>query len=105
MYLGRVVESGPAAAVFAQPLHPYTQALLASRPSMDPDRRLDEAPIIGDPPSPSDPPSGCRFRTRCLHAEAVCTARDPAPASWDGHQGACHMLHPGSGHSAAALAA
>ena len=101
MYLGAVAESGPAEEVFSRPLHPYTQALLASRLSMDPDRRVDQAPITGDPPSPANPPSGCRFRTRCSHAEAVCAAQAPAPASWDGHQAACHMVHPGSGHSAA----
>ena len=105
MYLGRVAESGPADDVFARPLHPYTRALLASRLSMDPDRRVETAPIVGDPPSPANPPSGCRFRTRCPHAEPVCAERDPAPARWDGHQAACHMVHPGSGHSAAALAA
>ncbi len=101
MYLGCVAESGTAEQVFAAPKHPYTQALLASRLSMDPARRVDEAPIAGDPPSPANPPSGCRFRTRCPHAEAVCAARVPAPESWTGHQAACHMLRPGSGHSAA----
>ncbi len=105
MYLGCVAESGPAESVFNRPLHPYTRALLASRLSLDPDRRVEQAPIGGDPPSPANPPSGCRFRTRCPHAEAVCAERAPAPASWAGHQAACHMAHPGSGHSAAGLAA
>ena len=105
MYLGCVAESGPADAVFANPLHPYTRALLASRLSLDPDRRVEQAPIGGDPPSPANPPSGCRFRTRCPHAEAVCAERAPVPTGWEGHQAACHMIHPGSGHSAAALAA
>ncbi len=105
MYLGRVAESGPADDVFARPLHPYTRALLASRLSMDPDRRVETAPIVGDPPSPANPPSGCRFRTRCPHAELVCADRTPSPAWGDGHQAACHMVHPGSGHSASALAA
>ena len=101
MYLGRVAESGPAADVFANPLHPYTRALLASRLSMDPDRRVEQAPITGDPPSPANPPSGCRFRTRCPHVEAVCAEAVPNPPDWQGHQAACHMLHAGSGHSAA----
>ena len=101
MYLGRVAESGTAEQVFASPKHPYTQALLASRLSMDPARRVTEAPIAGDPPSPANPPSGCRFRTRCPHAEPVCAAKAPTPESWAGHQAACHMLHPASGHSAA----
>ena len=103
MYLGCVAESGPADEVFARPLHPYTRALLASRLSMDPDVRVNEAPIVGDPPSPANPPSGCRFRTRCPHAEAVCAEVVPLPPDWDGHRAACHMLLPGSGHSAAAI--
>ena len=102
MYLGCVVESGPAAALFGGPLHPYTRALLASRLSMDPDARVEQAPIGGDPPSPANPPSGCRFRTRCGFAEAVCAAVVPVPPSWEGHRAACHMLLAGSGHSAAA---
>ncbi len=101
MYLGWVVESGAADAVFSRPQHPYTRALLASRLSMDPDHRVEQAPITGDPPSPANPPSGCRFRTRCPHVEAVCGEVIPVPPSWEGHQAACHMLHAGSGHSAA----
>ena len=101
MYLGCVAESGAAEQVFASPKHPYTQALLASRLGMDPARRVHEAPIAGDPPSPANPPSGCRFRTRCPHAEPVCSAKSPEPESWAGHRAACHMLHPGSDHSAA----
>lgn len=105
MYLGCVAESGPSDAVFANPLHPYTRALLASRLSMDPDRRVAAAPITGDPPSPANPPSGCRFRTRCPHAEAVCADLVPAPPAALGHDAACHMLRPGSGHSAAGAVA
>ena len=101
MYLGCVAESGPAEDVFANPLHPYTQALLASRLSMDPDARVDQAPITGDPPSPANPPSGCRFRTRCPHAEQICADKPPTPPTWQGHQAACHMLFPASGHSQA----
>src|SRR4051794_39819463 len=69
MYLGRVVELGPTDTIFDRPQHPYTQALLASRPSMDPARRIEEPPITGDPPNPIDPPAGCRFHTRCPFAE------------------------------------
>jgi peptide/nickel transport system ATP-binding protein len=108
MYLGRVVEIGPVDDLFARPLHPYTQALLASRPSMDPARRIEEPPIVGDPPNPIDPPSGCRFHTRCPYAEAVCSARDPVlPASGDldAHAVACHIHDPASGHSLAGLKA
>ncbi len=104
MYLGRIVEIGPSDTLFARPLHPYTQALLASRPSMDPARRIEEPPIVGDPPNPIDPPPGCRFHTRCPYAEAVCSARDPvltAAEGWDAHAAACHIHDPASGHSLA----
>ena len=104
MYLGWVVESGTSEQVFTDPKHPYTRALLASRLSMDPNHRVDQAPISGDPPSPANPPSGCRFRTRCPRMEPVCGETIPVPENWKGHQAACHMLHPGSGHSAARLA-
>jgi peptide/nickel transport system ATP-binding protein len=106
MYLGHVVELGPVDAIFRQPRHPYTRALLASRPSMDPATRIEEAPITGDPPSPIDPPSGCRFRTRCPTAEAVCADRVPALGAWRdrfSHVAACHMDNPGSGHSRASV--
>jgi peptide/nickel transport system ATP-binding protein len=105
MYLGHVVELGPVDEIFARPLHPYTSALLASRPAMDPARRIEEAPITGDPPSPIDPPSGCRFRTRCPQAEQVCADTVPALGAWRdraSHVAACHMRNPGSGHSMAA---
>jgi peptide/nickel transport system ATP-binding protein len=104
MYLGRVVELGPVDAIFEQPQHPYTRALLASRPSMDPARRIEEPPITGDPPNPIDPPSGCRFHTRCPHAEAVCEKLEPVlavPAGSDTRIAACHMLDRRSGHSRA----
>src|SRR6266545_4961382 len=107
MYLGCVVELGPVDAIFEEPRHPYTQALLASRPSMDPAQRIDEPPITGDPPNPIDPPPGCRFHTRCPFAEAVCRGAEPALDATgpghgsDAHIAACHMLDPGSGHSLA----
>lgn len=104
MYLGRVVELGPVEAIFNDPRHPYTQALLASRPSMDPARRIEEPPITGDPPNPIDPPAGCRFHPRCPFSEAVCETADPALERWHGpesHIAACHMRDPGSGHSKA----
>ena len=102
MYLGKVAEVGAVDAIYDRPAHPYTAALLASRPSMDPARRRTRPPLQGDPPNPIDPPSGCRFRTRCAHAEAVCAAQEPALAVLaGGHAAACLMNAPGSGHRAA----
>jgi peptide/nickel transport system ATP-binding protein len=99
MYLGKVVELGDVDAIFSAPRHPYTQALLASQPSMDPTRRIEEAPVSGDPPNPIDPPSGCRFHTRCPRAQPICAEREPALLT-DGasHAAACHMHDPSSGY-------
>jgi peptide/nickel transport system ATP-binding protein len=95
MYLGKVVEIGPVEAIYARPRHPYTRALLASKPTLDPDRRTTEQPLTGDPPNPINPPSGCRFRTRCAFAQALCADAPPilAPAAADapGHFVACHV--------------
>lgn len=106
MYLGEVVELGPVEQVWAKPAHPYTRALLAAMPSSDPDRRTEVPPISGDPPNPIDPPSGCRFHTRCPFAEAPCANVAPRLTELDtmGHQAACHMAIPGSGHSRAPAA-
>jgi len=102
MYLGKVVELGPVDRIYRKPRHPYTKALLSAMPSMDPRCRTMEAPLSGDPPNPINPPSGCRFRTRCSFAEAVCENVPPALAmDDDGRAVACHMLVPGSGHSRA----
>ena len=107
MYLGRIAEIGPVDDIFGHATHPYTAALLDSRPSMDPDRRRTEPPLFGDPPNPVNPPSGCRFRTRCRHAEPACADRVPplvATARAAAHQAACLMALPGSGHSQARAA-
>src|SRR6201994_494507 len=103
MYLGEVVELGPVESVWERPAHPYTRALLAAMPSSDPDRRTETPPITGDPPNPIDPPSGCRFHTRCPFVEAVCTGDSPALTEINaaGHEAACYMAIPGSGHSRA----
>ena len=102
MYLGRVSEIGATADVFARARHPYTAALLSSIPSLDPDHRTEIAPLAGDPPNPIDPPSGCRFHTRCGFAEPVCSAVEPPLAITGGtHRSACLMMQPGSGHSRA----
>ena len=84
--------------------HPYTAALLAAMPSMDPDNRTQTPPLLGDPPNPIDPPSGCRFHTRCAFAEEPCAPhrrRSCVVGGDDRHVAACHMLDPGSGHSRA----
>ena len=93
MYLGKIVEIGPAAGIYRAPQHPYTRALLASRPTMDPTRRTKAAPLEGDPPNPIDPPSGCRFRTRCPLAMPICSQLEPPldPVAGEiGHMVACH---------------
>ena len=102
MYLGEVVEIGPVEDMWANPGHPYTAALLASMPTLDPDNRTMEAPLAGDPPNPIDPPSGCRFHTRCPFAEPVCSAPHPVltPVG-TGHAAACLMRAAGTGHSRA----
>jgi len=81
MYLGRVVEAGPVEAIYRRPRHPYTRALFASKPTLDPDRRTSEMPLTGDPPNPINPPSGCRFRTRCAFAQPICAETVPTLAA------------------------
>ncbi|MCA9541386.1 MAG: ATP-binding cassette domain-containing protein [Myxococcales bacterium] len=93
MYLGRVVEQAPAAELFADPRHPYTQALLAAAPVPDPTRRADAPPLIGEPPSPLAPPPGCAFHPRCPMAEAQCRTTPPTlRADANGHATACHLV-------------
>ena len=91
LYLGRVMEEGSTAEVFARPCHPYTQALLSAAPSLDPDRRGRRILLKGDPPSPADPPSGCVFRTRCPHAIPACAEAVPPfiAGGSPGHRVAC----------------
>src|SRR5271170_645546 len=92
LYLGRLVEIGPADALFRAPRHPYAKALIAALPIADPDlEQARVAPTLdGDPPSPLDPPSGCAFRTRCGHAVARCAAERPALERDGDHAVACH---------------
>ena len=100
MYLGQIVEIGSAEEVSAEPLHPYTQALFASAPSMNPDERIERPPLTGDPPNPINPPSGCRFRTRCPHAMEVCaSARRRCCPLGTGRQVACYLFSEGKDHS------
>lgn len=92
MYLGQIVELAPKRALFAAPRHPYTRALLSAIPHPDPTRRGQVRPLQGDVPSPLNPPMGCRFHTRCAHAEAVCRQQAPALRLLDdGHAVACHI--------------
>jgi oligopeptide/dipeptide ABC transporter ATP-binding protein len=81
MYLGQIVEEGETGRIFSSPQHPYTQALLSAIPSVDPMRRGTAPPVLGDVPSPSDPPSGCHFHTRCSSVMDRC--RDEAPPLYD----------------------
>jgi len=92
MYLGRIVELASKAVLFAQPLHPYTEALLAAVPNTDPAARTEQPPLEGDVPSPMDPPPGCRFHTRCPLATDLCKQQDPAltSRSTGDHLVACH---------------
>ena len=103
MYLGRIAEVGPVRDLYQNPLHPYTRGLLSAMPSLDPDKRTSAPPLVGDPPNPINPPSGCRFRTRCPHAEPVCAAKEPKLAAVGADRlAACHMVVADSGHSKAA---
>lgn len=107
MYLGEVVEIGPVERIYANASHPYTQALLASQLHADPRNRVTDPPITGDPPNPVNPPTGCRFHTRCPFAEAMCSSTAPRLhplAGEEGHIVACHMADPSSGHARAGRA-
>jgi oligopeptide transport system ATP-binding protein len=92
MYLGKIVEVSDAGALFSAPRHPYTQALLSAVPHPDPDRAQERTPLKGDPPSPFDPPSGCRFHTRCPLAGPRCAREEPALRRLaSGVEAACHV--------------
>ena len=90
MYLGRPVEQGPKATIFATPRHPYTKILLAATPSVDPAHRQTAIAVKGELPSPLNPPSGCAFHKRCPYATERCSTERPELRPFDGHIVACH---------------
>ena len=92
MYLGKAVEHGDKAAVFGRPLHPYTRALLASTPRIDPAQRQQKIMLPGELPSPLAPPPGCAFNTRCPHAVERCRIEMPMLAPFAGRLVACHRV-------------
>jgi oligopeptide/dipeptide ABC transporter ATP-binding protein len=94
MYLGKIVEEGPTDVVFARPAHPYTQALMAAVPVVEKAQRRERIILEGTVPSPIDPPSGCRFHTRCFaKIGAICEEQEPVfSAVGTGHRAACHLF-------------
>ncbi len=94
MYLGRIVEEGPAHEVIRNPQHPYTKALVSVVPQPDPSQTMQPEILQGETPNPVDVPSGCRFHPRCPVATAACSSEDPAlrPAGADGHRAACILV-------------
>jgi oligopeptide/dipeptide ABC transporter ATP-binding protein len=92
MYLGEIVETATSGQLYANPQHPYTQALLSSVPSLDPEHRRKRVVLEGDVPSPVRPPSGCRFHPRCPLAMPICQETSPGPFDLEGHVVRCHAV-------------
>lgn len=92
MYLGKIVEMADKSALYAKPIHPYTQALLSAIPIPDPTISRERILLKGDVPSPANPPSGCRFHTRCPYVMDICKKEDPEFKDWgDEHWASCHL--------------
>jgi peptide/nickel transport system ATP-binding protein len=93
MYLGSIVETASSRELFAHPRHPYTKALLSAIPSLDPDAPSDHIKLTGEIPSASNVPPGCRFHTRCPHAQDRCRREVPEWRAVAGHHLACHFAN------------
>jgi len=92
MYLGEIVETAPSKELYANPLHPYTKALLSASPTMDPTKRTERIVLQGDVPSPMNPPSGCRFHPRCPMAMDICKCEAPRTTQIGDHIVRCHAV-------------
>jgi len=93
MFLGKIMESGKTQEIYNNPLHPYTRFLMSAVPEANPKMRNRERTILeGDVPSPVNPPSGCRFHTRCPIAKAICGQQEPPLVNMGGHFVACHII-------------
>jgi len=94
MYLGSMVEMGDKNRIFDNPMHPYTKALLSAVPMPDPSYKMNRIILKGDIPSPANPPSGCKFRTRCAQCMDICSKKTPVFKEYEpGHKVACHLYN------------
>jgi oligopeptide/dipeptide ABC transporter ATP-binding protein len=93
MYLGNIVETAPAEELYANPLHPYTEALMSAVPRTEPGRKINRILLTGDVPSPANPPSGCKFHPRCRYAQSICSEEVPRLVEYNpDHYAVCHRV-------------